>query len=242
MLKLFRSKQYSPLPNHHDKIGEDSLEQSEPLVTDSQNSIKRTSRTSQWRVWRVAFGIAFCLFCIGLAAAFISGSLSQLIASNRKWTHCGSTVEEAHARGCQYDVMIGSWLLPECFDAELMERYLADRDWEFFRDSNLSQVLPMDELRRGEHSYPVWATVQQHQYHCAYIWEKQFRSAVAGELMDDLSASVHHTHHCATGLANGMPGAKENLALAVKYFSCVRAGEGNPRRENNPNNTLVKIP
>lgn len=120
-----------------------------------------------------------------------------------------------------------------------MEKFLAERDWEFYHDQNLTHVIPMDELRRGEHTYPVWASVHQHQHHCSYVWMKQFRSVVAGKKLDDLSASVHHSSHCANGLYTGMPWAKENLALAVKYFSCVKAGDGNPRRSNNPNNSLI---
>jgi hypothetical protein len=137
--------------------------------------------------------------------------------------------------------MIGSWLLPECSDIELMEEYLATRDWEFYQDQNLTEVFPMDILRRGEHTSPVWASSHQHQHHCAYMWMKQFRASVAKMKMDDLSASIGHTRHCADGLYTGLPGAKENLALAVKYFSCVDAGDGNPRRENNPNNHMVPV-
>lgn len=156
------------------------------------------------------------------------------------YRHCGSTPSEALARSCHYDVMIGSWLLPECSDPELMEEFIAERDWEFFKDANLTEAIPMDELRKGLHTYPVWATVHQHQHHCTYVWMKQFRAAARGGLMDDLSGNMDHTHHCAMGLYTGMPGAGKNLALAVKYFSCVEAGEGNPRRANNPNNDLVK--
>lgn len=219
----------------------DSSEQSRPFIGSPEKNILPLLPSSLWHYRRWVLATVLVVLSLSLIVSFGPRVFTSSFSSSPRWTHCGSTVKEAHARDCQYDVMIGSWLLPECSDIGLMEEYLAERDWEFYRDQNLTEVIPMDVLRRGEHTYPVWASVHQHQHHCAYMWMKQFRAAVARKKMDDLSASVDHTRHCADGLYTGMPGAKENLALAVKYFSCVDAGDGNPRRDNNPNNEIVPV-
>lgn len=209
---------------------EETIHQSEDKY--HQPESQELKRRLHWIIFALTGAFSFVI-SVGLIS-------HKLVFKTRgsEWTNCGSTVEEAHARNCFYDVMIGSWLLPECSDSELMETYLAERDWEFYKDEDLNETLPMDMLRLGEHLYPVYATIHQHAHHCAYVWEKQFRSILFNKKMDDLSGNTQHSHHCAQGLYTGMPGAKGNLGLEVKYFSCVKAGEGNPRRPNNPNNTM----
>lgn len=118
-------------------------------------------------------------------------------------------------------------MLPACFDGELMEEFVTARDWEFFHDAALSQVMPMETIRLGEHNHAVYATMHQHGHHCAYVWVKQFRAAARGWALDDLSANEHHTRHCADSMYHGFHGANASLALEVKYFSCVeRMGLG----------------
>ncbi|KAL1878097.1 hypothetical protein VTK73DRAFT_8058 [Phialemonium thermophilum] len=223
---------YQPLGEDSEPSERSSLENR----SEKPDSTRRTHPAKRWILWLLIAIIAATGGCIiGVAVTRL------LFPSSPRWIHCGSTIEDAHERGCLYDVMIGSWLLPECSDTELMEEFIANRDWEFYKDQNLTEVIPMDELRLGLHDFPVWASIHQHQHHCAYVWMKQFRAVVNGKKLDDLSASMAHTRHCALGLYTGMSGAKENLALAVKYFSCVKPGEGNTRRPNNPSNALVTI-
>jgi hypothetical protein len=122
-----------------------------------------------------------------------------------------------------------------------MESYLTKRDWDFYKDANLTQKLDMDELRLGNHDFPTWADWRQHAIHCAYVWEKQWRATLRGSKMDDVSASPGHTGHCARGLWSGIGHASDDSLppsgfITVKYFSCVKSGEGNTRRANNNNN------
>lgn len=214
----------------------ESLDSEETLHHSLDRIYHPQSQKLRERLHLIIFALAVA-FSLVVSLGLISHRLVLKIPGS-EWTNCGSSVEEAHARNCLYDVMIGSWLLPECSDPELMENYLAERDWEFYKDEDLIETLPMDMLRLGEHLYPVYATIHQHAHHCAYVWEKQFRSILFSKKMDDLSGNTEHSHHCAQGLYTGMPGAKGNLGLEVKYFSCVKAGEGDTRRPNNPNNTI----
>jgi len=194
-------------------------DEDEPFLEQQSKGYTRTNRK-------------FYAYILAITLIFlISGSLFWILGARfsfgTRWTNCGYSPDEARHRGCQYDVMIGSWLLPDCFDGELMEEYLSGRDWEFYSDPELTNELSMDLLRLGNHGFVVYATVHQHQHHCAYVWMKQFRAAARKQKMDDLSANTHHTSHCAEALYSGMPGANGSLGLEVKYFSCTEAGLGN---------------
>lgn len=212
------SYQLLPPPSHHEE--KDSLDSPlRPLPVDSHSTVRKPRRP--YLRW---VGAAIITTLCGAIAIGLFIHRVTLDRSTSSWMNCGSTVEEAHARNCIYDVMIASWLLPECSDLDLMNRYLTERDWEFYRDINLTELIPMPTLRLGEHRYPVFATVQQHRHHCAYIWEKQFRSVVSGNKLDELTASTKHTHHCAQTIYDGLPEAKDGLLLDVKFLSCVEAG------------------
>lgn len=201
---------------------------------DTESVFSEPSPKDHVRIRRKRYIFVFgtvLLLLIASSLFLVFNGTTSMFSSRLSWTNCGHSPAEAKQRGCQYDVMIGSWLLPECFDGELMEEYLSTRDWEFYSDAELTKELSMDMLRLGNHDFVVYATVHQHQHHCAYVWMKQFRAAVRNQKMDDLSANIHHTTHCAEALYTGMPGANGSLGLEVKYFSCTEPGLGNLSRQ-----------
>ncbi|OCL05576.1 hypothetical protein AOQ84DRAFT_273801, partial [Glonium stellatum] len=110
--------------------------------------------------------------------------------------HCGSSPAEAKALGCQYDVMIGSWLPAPCHDAELMEEYLKEANFKWYSDPDFQHEIPIEMMRAGDHG-KIYTTEQEHTLHCSYVWVKQMRAVMNRKPMDDLSARYNHTRHCA---------------------------------------------
>jgi hypothetical protein len=91
---------------------------------------------------------------------------------------------------------MGIWQLPECFDAELQEEYIHYRDWKWFVNANMTQEMPLEILRKGDHEV-AYATNEFHLIHCMYVWIKQHKVYKYGGSLDQDSQSVEHTRHCA---------------------------------------------
>ncbi|PVH94002.1 hypothetical protein DM02DRAFT_509826, partial [Periconia macrospinosa] len=116
---------------------------------------------------------------------------------------CGSSSEEARAKGCVYDVMMTAWMKPECYDKELSD-YFFYRDsgnWTFYLDPEGTIVLPHEALFRGEYT-EYWVKGTYHFSHCSYIWAKQMQQMGKRPLtLDSKARNWRHTIHCANMLA-----------------------------------------
>jgi hypothetical protein len=69
--------------------------------------------------------------------------LADLIATSeppqfRMQSPCGSTAEEARARGCNFDTISFCWLPDECYDSDLVDTFEATRNWEYYADPEVS--------------------------------------------------------------------------------------------------------
>ncbi|KAK5632499.1 hypothetical protein RRF57_008213 [Xylaria bambusicola] len=51
---------------------------------------------------------------------------------------CGSTPEEAKARGCHFDTISFCWLPSECYDRKLVDSFEATRNWHYYADPEVS--------------------------------------------------------------------------------------------------------
>eukprot|EP00249_Psilotum_nudum_P027933 c36202_g1_i1 orf=1-456(+) len=67
-----------------------------------------------------------------------------------QWDQCGTTPEEARSRGCIFEVTLSLWVPEECYDRELEEEYLQSKDLVYYRDINLTEAVPLDEVRLGQ--------------------------------------------------------------------------------------------
>lgn len=62
---------------------------------------------------------------------------------------CGESPSEARSLGCLYDVTSSSWLPPECYDAELINEFLALRDWVWYYNVQGNIAAPREEVLAG---------------------------------------------------------------------------------------------
>jgi len=149
------------------------------------------------------------------AAKLLMKSPLSFISGN----NCGNSTSEAQEKGCQYDVMLGSWLPPACHDRQLMEEYLAEAKWKWYTDSELKNEIPMEILRLGEHGM-IYTNSSEHSDHCAYVWMKQFRATLNKKPMDDISAGYKHTHHCVGKVKNPISDS-ETVYGILRYGRCI---------------------
>ncbi|KAI9745505.1 MAG: hypothetical protein M1818_001039 [Claussenomyces sp. TS43310] len=130
------------------------------------------------------------------------------------WKDCGTTAAEAQLKNCRFDLMLTSWLHADCFDSQLMERYLSEHDYKWYADSDLKTILPDDgALHR------VFVEKEFHFVHCAYMWEMQMRAYRSGKAIDHNIWQYEHTVHCAKLLVSQqLP--RNFTVLTVKFDSC----------------------
>ena len=118
------------------------------------------------------------------------------------WSHnfeplpCGTTPEEAIARGCHFDIIATAWLPPKCIDHQLIAEFEASYHWLYFRNPNGTDLYPSDHDTLGSQNTTIWTTFRWHVAHCLYMWRKLNRALVQGHMTDGETITQKHTDHC----------------------------------------------
>lgn len=109
--------------------------------------------------------------------------------------YCGQTAAEARKLGCIFDTISFSWLIPECYDQELVHEF--DKlpvKFPFFYDPEGKSEAPWSEVEKGERAMFVpWS---HHLWHCGFLWRKMHRALMAGVPVDSYIGNYTHTEHC----------------------------------------------
>ena len=69
-----------------------------------------------------------------------------------KIDQCGTTAEEARARGCVFEATGFSWVTNECYDPTIEEEfieYITANEIKLYRDANFTEEVPIEEVRLG---------------------------------------------------------------------------------------------
>ena len=135
------------------------------------------------------------------------------------WKDCGSSVEEARAKGCFFDVMLHSWVSAECADKELMDEYLAKVPYKWYRDWKTKDEITVEEMRRGEHGMAA-VKLEEHGTHCAYVLEKNMRALMSGKPLARSIYSIKHAVHCLGLLVDPATIPGDFTTVVVEYDQC----------------------
>jgi hypothetical protein len=134
---------------------------------------------------------------------------------------CGSTIKEAKALNCTWDLLAAAWLPPACIDKELTDDFRAQGPWKFFADRNGTEELLEEELpyRIGE-GKEYFTSLKYHRTHCSYQWRKMHRAMQMGTKIENKLADYHHTIHC--GYVSMQEGDMEDLLtkITVEFMTC----------------------
>ncbi|OHE91934.1 hypothetical protein CORC01_12784 [Colletotrichum orchidophilum] len=131
---------------------------------------------------------------------------------------CGSTVAEAKAKGCVFDVMAYGWVPSQCYNGDLVSTYNAYdmSPWAF--DRNFTKPATEQVLMAGERRI-LYTDLRFHQEHCFYTWHNLLHSVEHQRpLIHNLSASTEHRHHC-KGLF--LHGEAPTGPVVPAFFHCV---------------------
>ena len=121
---------------------------------------------------------------------------------------CGSTPEEARAKGCHFELTGSSWLHKDCYDPETEAEFLAFHDWKFFSDNNYTQEVPLSDVRKGNGN-GYYVTQEYHGTHCAFLMKKFHRAVSEGRETrwnDQSFASYQSLYSVVAGPSDGAVG------------------------------------
>ena len=133
---------------------------------------------------------------------------------------CGNSSHEALSLGCSFDVMTFAWLPDRCFDKELVDDFLALKDWNWYLDARGQRIADSASVIAGDYDM-VYVKNEYHMYHCTFLWRKMHRATLAGKVLDGYIGDMHHTAHCETHLLNRSRALDQiDTAAMTKYVEC----------------------
>jgi len=151
-------------------------------------------------------------------------AVAQLSAPDRSYKqHCGSTIAEAKALGCEFDLLGASWTPPACIDYELVDEFKNLKPWKYYADQKGTiEVLQSDlEKRPAGEEGAFYATLEYHQFHCGYEWKKMHRALAAGKPLESDLSDYHHTAHCVEKVQmDRSPFETIATKITIEFLSC----------------------
>ncbi|KAL2061460.1 hypothetical protein VTL71DRAFT_6837 [Oculimacula yallundae] len=165
--------------------------------------------------------ITTLLLAIIITLAYVSVTFPMLVKAGlaRRTFSCGTTLEEAKARGCTFDPMTVQWLPKQCSRRGLDEFLVAHGTHTWTKRSEIGNLYPdqtanestwryfTDETQSTEYlnglidapigHYKYVTTRGEHLAHCAFILIRGAEARAHGERVDLLSSDLEHTRHCA---------------------------------------------
>lgn len=142
------------------------------------------------------------------------------------WSHgdCGNSPEDAKARGCQYSIVLHSWLPESCLtddDAQDAKDMYHGRHWPY--EIAAGRNLTVEELGAGDYGH-FTTTFDWHVTHCMYVWKRLHRILMDPALeLDSYTANYHHTSHCVKMIGGHPEGMKDSgTKIFVKYPKCAK--------------------
>ncbi|KAK4446248.1 hypothetical protein QBC34DRAFT_331742, partial [Podospora aff. communis PSN243] len=137
-------------------------------------------------------------------------------------TSCGTTPDEARSRGCHFDILSFAWQTHECYDAELMDDFMAYDNWTFYTQPNrTSKTVSLTDALKGDVS--LFVDWKYHVVHCTFMWMQMHRAFVIKGWIDSHLDSYAHTKHCRWALLEKETKMEEvNVVAKVKYPACRR--------------------
>ncbi|KAK0649769.1 hypothetical protein B0T16DRAFT_410690 [Cercophora newfieldiana] len=149
---------------------------------------------------------------------------SSLTHAATPFPSCGSSPAEARSRGCHFDILSFAWQTPECFDAKLMDSFLAFGNWTFYAEPNrTAETVDLETALRGESS--LFVDWKYHVTHCTFMWMQMHRAYAVRGYIDSHLDSYAHTMHCRwTLLERDTAPETVNVVANLKYPVCRKVG------------------
>ena len=205
-MKIFWKNSYTAVPTAGESDSSGSLEKSTHWSGKPRHLV-------QYLPWLIASVIALIL--VGVVA-FLQLSQPENISPDT----CGNSSHEALSLGCSFDVMSFAWLPDRCFDKELVDDFLALKDWNWYLDAGGQQTADPASVAAGAYD-ELYVTQEYHMYHCTHMWRKMHRAILAGRDLDGYIGDMHHTAHCEMQILDRSRALDDtSTKIYTKYVEC----------------------
>ncbi|KAF1959290.1 hypothetical protein CC80DRAFT_490246 [Byssothecium circinans] len=184
-------------------------EHSDIDTEDSYPSIHHPTRS---RFLRPAI-ISLSIIAVLIPIIYLTASYQK----TPKYNQCGTTADEARARGCVFETTGFTWLPRPCHDAQTEEEFLQHivaHELSIYRDANYTDIVPIPEVRLGN-GPGFFVRQQYHVTHCLFLLKKLHRASASGKVLDGQIMPTHHTEHCVE-MALKPPGFRKD-AVQLSY-------------------------
>lgn len=158
---------------------------------------------------------------------------------------CGSSPEEAQARGCVFEQQLAAWVPRACAFPDVVEEYKENfgdmmADWTWYWDSNTTMEVPPEavpDLQRGNFSVVYTRYQASHDLHCLYCSRKIIYALSKGVAMMD--ARCHQFYHggrlafCPVDGIRGATGTDHSIAHCIQHIgnSLILAEKGEEKKK-----------
>jgi len=137
---------------------------------------------------------------------------------------CGTTNEEAIARGCILEPMVYGWMPAPCYFPELSSQYnpFEDRDWYTSRSYREEDKILARDIYAAKYKHIF--TRQYHGEHCLFLWRKLLMGVNRRSgWLDHKTLSIDHTDHCAEVLQDhGAEWKNSSNDVVLGFYTCMR--------------------
>lgn len=151
---------------------------------------------------------------------------------------CGSSPEEARARGCLFEPQLSAWVPAQCGFGEVVREFQATfgdmhADWPWYWDANATRpVAPaqVPRLQAGDFAVVYTTYHQSHDLHCLYCWRKVAYALEHGRgWMDARCHQFYHARHCVEHIGHSLvteddPDELQKWAYPLMYHDCFPIG------------------
>lgn len=198
--------------------GEEVELESEERLLDDEPHQPHTRSRRPWNYRQIFITIAALL--IGIAIPPVFSSFRRSPSKTTAFGDCGSTLVQARAAGCKFDVVSFSWLPPECHEQSLIDDFLELQDWQWYRTPTSQDTVHRWLVLDGAHS-ELYVTREYHIFHCTYQWKKM-HLGLQKRIIDTYIGGYNHTAHCDKMLTEEAPRNQTDTRIVRKFVQCQR--------------------
>ncbi|KAF2112270.1 hypothetical protein BDV96DRAFT_158061 [Lophiotrema nucula] len=169
------------------------------LLREKQKEDSSRVLTTRWSIRRrqIIAGLAALGLATAAFAAYGISSALRIAPDHAEYGDCGSTIDEAKAKGCIFDNLSYVWVQPACHHPELLQSFRDRSNITYYtsHDLTLETRIPQEDIYAGNWPW-AWSTKEQHPVHCAFLLSKMHEALSNHLPLDDKVMQWEHTIHC----------------------------------------------
>ena len=163
-------------------------------------------------------GLSCLVVGVFVGAAIIL--LSKALKPPPEIITCGTTSEEAQARGCIMEPMVYGWMPKECYYADLTSEYNPFEDREWYTTNKFEERVTPEELWAGARKHVY--THMYHTEHCFFLMRKLSRAVDRKErYIDHKSLQVEHADHCSQSITSKHERVNSTNDVVLGFYRCI---------------------